>query len=180
MSSYEVLLIGIGLSMDAVAVSMTIAMVQRKNNPKLIEMAFLFAVFQGLMPMIGYWVGGAFSDVVTRLGGILVLLILGFIGCKMLCSGLSKENDDAAKKILTHKFLFIQAIATSIDALAVGVGLRAQDVEIVSACAIIAVTTLFLSLIAIVIGKRFGDLLGKKAEAFGGVLLIIIGIKAAI
>lgn len=180
MGTYEVLLIGIGLSMDAVAVSMTTAMVHKGNTPKLIEMACLFAIFQGVMPMIGYWVGGAFSDVVTRLGSILVLLILGVIGYKMLRSGLSKESNGAAQEKLTHKLLIIQAVATSIDALAVGVGLRAQKVEVFSACVLIAATTLLLSLASVFVGRKFGDILGKKAEVFGGLLLIIIGIKAVL
>lgn len=180
MGAYEVLLIGVGLSMDAVAVSMTTAMVHRTSTPKLIEMACLFAAFQGIMPLFGYWVGGAFSDVVTRLGGFLVLFILGFIGCKMLRSGLSKESGDAETDKLTHKLLLIQAVATSIDALAVGVGLRAQEVEVLFACVLIAATTLLLSLAAVSVGRSFGDILGKKAEMFGGVLLILLGIKAVL
>lgn len=178
MSLNEVCLIGIGLSMDAVAVSMSYAMAHRKNMPKLLEMVALFAIFQGVMPLIGYFVGGVFSDVVTQLGGFLVLFILGFIGGKMIYDGLCSGEDCPVKSILTHKLLLLQAVATSIDALAVGVSLRAQPVEILPACVTIAATTLLLTLVALFIGRKFGDLLGKKAEVFGGLLLVIIGIKA--
>ncbi len=181
MSLSEVCLIGVGLSMDAVAVSMSYAMTHRKNTLKLLEMVCLFAIFQGIMPLIGYFVGGMFSEVVTRLGGFLVLFILGFIGGKMIYGGLCSGNDcPVGQPILTHKILVIQAVATSIDALAVGVGLRAQQIDIISASLLIAVTTLLLTLVATQLGKTFGDLLGTKAEVFGGFLLVIIGIKAVI
>ncbi len=180
MSFNEVCLIGIGLSMDAVAVSMSYAMTHYKNMTKLLEMVCLFAIFQGVMPFAGYFVGGVFSDVVTRLGGFLVLFILVFIGAKMIYSGLCSGGDCPVKPLLTHKLLLLQAVATSIDALAVGVGLRTQQVEIIPACLTIAATTLLLAFTAMLIGRRFGDLLGKKAEVFGGVLLVIIGIKAVL
>lgn len=177
----EVCLIGVGLSMDAVAVSMSYAMTHHKNMTKLLEMVCLFAVFQGVMPLTGYFVGGVFSEVVTRLGGYLVLLILGFIGCKMVYSGLCSGSDCPVEQpSLTHKLLLLQAVATSLDALAVGVGLRAQPIEILPACLAIAAITLLLTLAAMLIGRKFGDLLGKKAEVFGGLLLVIIGIKAVL
>lgn len=181
MSLNEVCLIGVGLSMDAVAVSMTYAMTHHKNTLKLLEMVCLFAVFQGIMPLAGYSVGGVFSEVVTRLGSFLVLFILGFIGGKMIYSGLCSGNDcPASQPLLTHKILLLQAVATSIDALAVGVGLRAQQIEILPASLVIAATTLLLTLAAMLLGRKFGDLLGKKAEVFGGLLLVMIGIKAVL
>lgn len=180
MSFNEVCVIGIGLSMDAVAVSMSYAMTHRKNMTKLLEMVCLFALFQGVMPLAGYFVGGVFSDVVTRLGSFLILFILTFIGGKMIYSGVCSGNDCPITPLLTHKMLLLQAVATSIDALAVGVGLRAQQVEILSASLVIAATTLLLTFFAMLVGRKFGDLLGKKAEVFGGVLLVIIGIKAVL
>lgn len=180
MGLYEVCLVGVGLSMDAVAVSMSVAMAHPRNRAKLFEMGCLFAAFQGIMPLIGYFIGGVFSEVVTRMGSFLVLFILAFIGYKMLRSGFSEESSCTIRQKLTHKLLLIQAVATSIDALAVGVGFHAQQVDIVLASLTIAVTTLLLSGAAIAIGKSFGDILGKKAEIFGGVLLIVIGIKAVL
>ena len=179
MGVYEIFLIGVGLSMDAVAVSMTTAMVHKRNDAKLIEMACLFGLFQGIMPLAGYGIGAAFSDVVTRLGGILVMIILGVVGFKMVRSGLCIDEESCSTAgPLTHKLLLAQAVATSLDALAVGVGFRAQQVQIVLASGLIALTTLMLSLCSIILGKKFGDIFGKKAEVFGGALLIIIGIKA--
>lgn len=180
MSLNEVCLIGVGLSMDAVAVSMSYAMTHHKNMPKLLEMVCLFAIFQGVMPLSGYFVGGVFSDVVARLGGFLVLFIFGFIGGKMIYDGLCSGDECPVNPVLTHKILLLQAVATSIDALAVGVGLRAQQINILPASVTIAATTLLLALTAMLIGRQFGDLLGKKAEVFGGLLLVIIGIKAVL
>lgn len=180
MSFNEVCLIGVGLSMDAVAISMSYAMTHHRNMPKLLEMVCLFAIFQGVMPLSGYVVGGVFSAVVTRLSGFLVLFIFGFIGGKMIYGGLCSGDDCPVNPVLTHKILLLQAVATSIDALAVGVGLRAQQIDIFPASVTIAATTLLLALAAMLIGRRFGDLLGKKAEVFGGLLLVIIGIKAVL
>ncbi|MFV0498380.1 MAG: manganese efflux pump MntP family protein [Candidatus Fimivivens sp.] len=179
MNLNEACLIGVGLSMDAVAVSMSYAMAHHKNTPKLLEMACLFAIFQGAMPLTGYFVGGMFSEVITWLGGFLILFIFGFIGGKMIFSGLCSGNDcPIGQPSLTHKILLLQALATSIDALAVGVGLRAQQIDILLAALVITATTLLLTLVGIYIGIKFGDLLGKKAEIFGGIILVIIGIKA--
>lgn len=178
MSFLEIALIGVGLSMDAAAISMTNAMVHAKKRARLVEMAALFGLFQGIMPALGYFLGGAFSDVVKRLGGFLVMFILGFIGAKMLMDGLDKGDSASAAAQLTHRLLIAQAVATSIDAFAVGVGFRAESVDMLPAGTIIAVTTFLISLISVEIGKRFGDMLGKKAELLGGALLIIIGIKA--
>lgn len=179
MSLTEVCLIGVGLSMDAVAVSMSYAMTHHKNTAKLLEMVFLFAIFQGMMPLTGYFVGGVFSEVVTWLGRFLILFVLGLIGGKMIYGGLcSRAHCPVGQPALTHKILLLQAVATSIDALAVGVSLRAQQVEIFFASLTIAATTLLLTLAAVYIGMKFGDLLGKKAEVFGGILLVAIGIKA--
>ncbi len=180
MSLNAVCLIGVGLSMDAVAVSMSCAMTHHRNIPRLLEMVCLFAVFQGIMPLCGYFVGGMFSEVVARWGGFLVLFIFGIIGGKMIYDGLFSGDDCPMNPVLTHKILLLQAMATSVDALAAGVGLRAQQIAILPASITIAATTLLLTLTAVMIGRRFGDLLGKKAEVFGGLLLVIIGITAVL
>ena len=177
MGFFEIFLIGVGLSMDAAAISMSNAMVHGKQRSRLLEMAFMFGFFQGLMPVLGFFLCGIFSDVIARMGKILVMLILGFIGGKMLIDGLSHEEQATSSKF-TLGVIIAQAAATSIDAFAVGVGFRAQEVEIISAALIIAVTTFFIALAAVCIGKRFGDMLGKKAELLGGAILVAIGIKS--
>ena len=178
MNVFEIVMIGVGLSMDAFAMSIGNAMVHRRQRTLLFEMAALFGLFQGLMPLLGWLAGGAFSELLERLGGILVFLILGFIGYRMVKSGLCCDEECPLPAALTHKLLFIQAIATSIDAFAVGVGLRAAQTPIVAASGIIALTTFLLSLAAVLLGQRCGELLGKRAEVLGGAILILLGIKA--
>lgn len=195
MSLFEIILIGIGLSMDAVAVSMTNGMVYKGSSKgKTYSMPIFFGVFQGLMPLIGYFAGGLFADVISQYAGLLVFAILGFIGGKMLKDGIEhkKEEKEISEqstevnelesetevKTLTYKMLFIQAIATSIDAFAVGIGFSVAQVNILPAVGIIGITTALCSLAAIFIGKKFGDILGSKSEILGGTILVLIAIKA--
>lgn len=192
MSLFEIILIGIGLSMDAVAVSMTNGMVYKGSSKgKTYSMPIFFGVFQGLMPLIGYFAGGLFADVISQYACFLVFAILGFIGGKMIKDGLEhiQEEKEANEqnveveekeevKTLTYKMLFIQAIATSIDAFAVGIGFSVAQVNILPAVAIIGITTAICSLVAIFIGKKFGDMLGSKSEILGGTILVLIAIKA--
>ncbi len=182
MSILEIILIGVALSMDAAAVSMTNGMVYKDvNKSKIIAMPLFFGFFQGFMPFIGYHAGGVFSEFLSKYSGILVLIILGLIGVNMLKGGLFPDKeDDSSVEDFTYKLLFFQAIATSIDAFAVGISFSATNVAIIPAVLIIGVTTALCSLLAIFIGKRFGDLLGKKAEILGGIILIIIAIKAVL
>lgn len=189
MGLIEIIFMGIGLSMDAVAVSLTNGMVY-KNIPrdKRIAMPVLFGLFQGLMPVLGFLAGGLFADVISQYAGILVFLILGFIGGKMLKDAFTKDDEeevadlamarDEEEKVLTYKTLIMQAVATSIDAFAVGIGLSAMGVSIVPASIIITLTTLICCILAIVLGKKFGELLGNKSEIVGGIILVCIAIKA--
>ena len=180
MSLLEVVLIGIALSMDAATVSMTNSMVYKKiNRKKLIGMPLMFGIFQGLMPLIGYFAGGLISVIISLYSGILVFIILGVLGTKMLYDGLRKHVDEnRPTPKFTYKLLFIQAIATSIDAFAVGIGFSAMNVEIFPAITIIAITTAIVSTVAIFIGKKFGGILGNMASLLGGVILVALAIKA--
>lgn len=181
MTTIELLLIGIGLSMDAVAVSMSNGMVYRNTSKgKIIAQPLYFAVFQGVMPLLGgVLAGGIFANAVSKYSGIAVFLILGVIGGKMIIEGYSKLKEEVCTKpFLTHKMLIFQAIATSIDAFAVGIGLEILNVELIPAALLIAVTTGVLVSAAILLGKKFGEYLGCKAEILGGVILVLIGIKA--
>lgn len=177
MNIFSTVMIGIGLSMDAAAISMSNAMSNPRQRAALIEMTLWFAVFQGLMPVLGYFLGSLFSEVVMLLGKYLVFFILGGIGAKMIRD--SYHNEDVVRKpLLTHSILLLQAVATSIDALAVGVALRAQGVRIFYSALIIAAVTLVITLCALYMGRRFGDMLSQKAELLGGTILILIGIKS--
>lgn len=179
MNLFEIIFIGLGLSMDAVAVSMTNGMVySNMTKDKEASMPIFFGLFQGIMPILGFYAGSLFEELITRYSGIVTLLVLGIIGINMIREGISKEEETRNKSILTYKILFFQAIATSIDAFAVGVSFCAIGVNVFSSAIIIAITTFLCSIVAIIIGRKFGDVLGEKAHILGGVILIIIGIKS--
>lgn len=179
MNLFEIIFIGLGLSMDAAAVSMTNGMVySNMTKDKEVSMPIFFGAFQGIMPILGFYAGSLFEDFITKYSGIVTLLVLGIIGVNMIREGLSKEEETNNKSSLTYKILFFQGIATSIDAFAVGVSFCAIGVNVFSSSAIIAVTTFICSIISILIGRKFGDILGDKAQILGGVILILIGIKS--
>lgn len=185
MGILEVLLTGVGLSMDAAAVGMTNGLNEPKMRlTKILLIALFFGVFQGVMPLIGYFAGTLFAEAVASIAPYVALVLLGFIGGKMIYEALkkSKEEEEAVKNLGVGA-LTAQAIATSIDALAVGIsllalnGIGALKVNIFAACAIIAACTFVISLAAVFIGKKFGAVLADKAELIGGIILVAIGLK---
>lgn len=185
MGIVEVLLTGVGLSMDAAAVGMTNGLNEPKMRlTKILLIALFFGVFQGVMPLIGYFAGTLFAEAVASIAPYVALVLLGFIGGKMIYEALkkSKEEEETFKNLGVGA-LTVQAIATSIDALAVGIsllalnGIGALKVNIFAACAIIAACTFVISLAAVFIGKKFGAVLADKAELIGGIILVAIGLK---
>ena len=185
MGILEVLLTGVGLSMDAAAVGMTNGLNEPKMRlTKILLIALFFGVFQGIMPLIGYFAGTLFAEAVASIAPYVALVLLGFIGGKMIYEALkkSKEEEETVKNLGVGA-LTVQAIATSIDALAVGIsllalnGIGALKVNIFAACAIIAACTFVISLAAVFIGKKFGAVLADKAELIGGIILVAIGLK---
>ena len=178
MTFLDMLLVGIGLSMDAVAVTIANGMAYRCKAREKVAMPLLFGGFQGLMPLLGYWAGGLFASLIYHYAGIVTLVVLGYIGGKMLYEGLRGDDGFDVKAALTWQVLLVQAIATSIDAFAVGVSLLALEVQIVPACAVIAGTTFLCSRVALSLGRRFGTALGGKAKVIGGAILLAIAIKA--
>ncbi len=174
--------LGIGLAMDACAVSMANGLNEPKMKlRKIILIAFMFGLFQALMPFIGYLVGSAF---LTKISGIIpyvALILLGIVGGKMLFEGIDSKDeidDESKSKELTFKVLIIQAIATSIDALSVGFTISDYKmIEAIISVVIIAIVTFIICVFAVFIGKKFGTKLGKKAEILGGIILIAIGIE---
>ncbi len=179
MSIIEIVLLGLGLAMDASAVSMTNGMTMKPMRLKgTLATALAFGLFQGIMPLIGYFAGSAFAGYMAAVDHWIALILLGFIGGKMLWDALKKEEEvTPAARQLTFKLLLLQAIATSIDALAVGVSFAAMNVNIFVAVSLIAIITFCCSAISVFIGKKCGDLLNQKAEIFGGCILILIGLK---
>ena len=177
----DILLIGAGLSMDAAAVSMTNGMVYKNlTKIKYAAMPAFFGAFQMLMPILGYYAGGLFADIMAKYSGIVVFVILGIIGGKMIKEGFDdmKKHENAPSRVMDLKTLFFQAVATSIDAFAVGIGFSALGIGIIGPSAIIGATTAVIVVIAILIGRKVGDMLGSRAEVLGGAILVIIGIKA--
>ena len=177
----DILLIGAGLAMDAAAVSMTNGMVY-KNLSKVtyVLMPLFFGVFQMLMPILGYYAGGLFAELITKYSGIVIFIILGVIGGKMVKEGFEdmKKHEVCPDKAMTLSVLFFQAIATSIDAFAVGISFSLAEISILWPSALIGAVTVVIVVAAILIGRRFGDMLGARAEILGGVILIAIGVKA--
>ena len=188
MGIIEILLTGVGLSMDAAAVSMTNGMNEPKMKlPKILLIALFYGVAQGVMPLIGYYAGSLFATAVAKIAPWLALVLLGFIGGKMIFEAICelKKNGEQPKeaKPLSLGSLAVQALATSIDALAVGISLVALDksgalaVNIFVAVSMIAASTFIISLVSVFVGKKFGELLSDKAELVGGLILVAIGLK---
>ena len=178
MNFSEILLIGAALSMDAFAVCLSSGMVYpHLSRAQKLSMPLAFGLFQGLMPVAGFYLGNLFSSFINQYSGIIALVILGIIGLNMVKEGFSPEEEREEKKF-TLGILLLQAFATSIDAFAIGVSFAATQANINFAAPIIALTTFFLSMAALLLGKKAGEKLGHKGEVLGGIILIIIGIKA--
>jgi putative Mn2+ efflux pump MntP len=178
---WEIFLIGVGLSMDAFAVSVTLGLSAKK--PRIIEIlipGFYFGFFQALMPLIGYFGGTYFARYVQSLEHWVAFVLLGFIGGKMIKDSFSKDEE----KTDTHPFAFMKmlllAIATSIDALAVGVTFAFFKLNIFTAILIIGLTTFCISTAGVKTGIIFGTKFKSKAEFIGGAILFLIGVKILI
>jgi len=170
--------LGVGLAMDASAVSMANGLKDPKMKiNKVLLIAFMFAFFQALMPLIGYLVGHAVLELIEPFIPWIALLLLSFVGGKMLYEGIKNEGDEEVKS-LTFQALIIQAIATSIDALSVGFTFAGYEIiEALVACGLIALVTFSICILSVFIGQKFGDKLGNKAEILGGIILIAIGLE---
>lgn len=182
MSTPELIVLGLALSMDAFAVTISNMFAYRDiSRRRMLLMPLFFGVFQSIMPTIGYYAGTLVSTIISQYAGILTFAILGIIGGKMIWDTLhetEEQTDTADTHTLTIPILFFQAIATSIDALAVGVSFAALSVDVVYAVVLIGITTFLAICCALFIGRRFGNALGDTATIVGGIVLIIIGLKA--
>lgn len=177
MNLTELLLIAIGLSMDAFAVSIGKGLSVRELQPRhTLSVGLWFGAFQALMPLIGYALAANFSEAVAAFDHWIAFILLGLIGANMIREACSDEEEHHAHDFAPRTMLLL-AIATSIDALAVGVSFAFLQIDILSAVAVIGFTTLLLSAIGIHIGHHFGARWRSKAEVLGGVILILIGTK---
>lgn len=182
MTLLEIFLVGIGLSMDAFAVAICKGLAMPTINRKqTLLIAAYFGVFQALMPLTGWLLGSQFARHVTKMAPWIAFVLLAWIGGNMIRESLSKKEEDEAVEPaeLRHKELFMLAIATSIDALAVGVSFSMVElaIPIGAAAALIGCTTFAISVGGVFVGHIFGARYKNRAEFVGGAILILIGVK---
>ena len=191
MGLLEIIVLGVALSADAFAVTISNTFVYAsESRSRLMLMPLMFGLFQGLMPVAGYLLGGLAAEVIETYAGVITLVILGLVGGNMIREGVcalrgSGEQDGPEEpgagpvaRRLTLVTVLAQAIATAIDAFAVGVSLRAQAVSVVVAAPIIALTTFLCCDAALALGRKLGEVLGDRAQVAGGIVLVLIGLKA--
>jgi putative Mn2+ efflux pump MntP len=178
MGILELLILAIGLSMDAFAVSVCKGLAMKKLEFKKMAIVGLwFGGFQALMPSIGYFLGVQFKNQITAIDHWIAFVLLGIIGANMIKEACSKDDEEEVKANLDVKTMFMLAIATSIDALAVGITFAFLSVNLVHAVTFIGITTFILSAVGVGIGNIFGTKYKAKAEIAGGIILILLGIK---
>ncbi|MFR1686891.1 MAG: manganese efflux pump MntP family protein [Massilimicrobiota timonensis] len=176
MGFLEILIIGIGLSMDAFAVSICKGLSTRKLQLKhALICGGYFGFFQGFMPLLGYLLGIQFKDKIESIDHWIAFILLALIGINMIKE--SFENEESCNTEFSPKIMIPLAIATSIDALAVGVTFAFLNVNIFIAISIIAITTFIISMAGVKIGHVFGMKYKTKAEIAGGIILICMGLK---
>ena len=188
MSFVEILLIGVGLSMDAFSVSICKGLTTKRFSWRMaLTCGLWFGFFQALMPVIGYFLGAQFQQYIEAFDHWIAFGLLFLIGANMIREALSEKGEDGSSVIareerpkqstLGFKTMLLLAIATSIDALAVGVSFACIQVKIWSAVLIIGVTTFLFSVLGVKIGNVFGSKFEKSAGIIGGIILILIGLK---
>ncbi len=181
MGFVELFLVAVGLSMDAFAVSVCKGLrMKRLDGRRAVVIASFFGAFQMMMPLIGWALGSQFERYITPIDHWIAFALLGFIGGKMLWEAFWGKGEGAACQIeekLDIPELILLAVATSIDALAVGITFAFLGVDIVSSVVLIGVTTFVLALAGVAVGHRFGARFEKLAAVVGGIVLILIGTK---
>lgn len=177
----DLFLIGVGLSMDAFAVAICKGLgMHRVNWRHSFVIALFFGGFQALMPLIGYFLGSQFASFVEPVDHWIAFALLAFIGGKMLWDAFHEDDGEQVQQEadkLDLKELLMLAVATSIDALAVGISFAFLEVNICEAIVVIGLTTFALSLVGVCVGNRFGARYEKPSTVVGGVVLILIGLK---
>ena len=178
MSMVEIIVLGVALAMDAFAVTISNAFCYRgASRARLFVLPIAFGVFQGLMPLLGFFLGGIIGDIIEAYAGVVTLVILGIIGGNMIREALSKDEDQLDAS-LACKTMLLLAVATSIDALAVGITFAfLPGTRIVPAVALIGTITFAFSAAGIRLGSVVGLRFKRKAEFAGGGILILLGTK---
>ena len=178
----ELFLLGVGLSMDAFAVSVCKGLGMRKLNKKqALIIGLYFGGFQALMPFVGWLLGSQFQKYITSIDHWIAVILLGFIGGKMMIEAVREWNEEEVVDVMDapidHKNMLVLAVATSIDALAVGITFAFLGTPIVEAITIIGITTMVISIAGVVVGNFFGSRYKSKAEFIGGLILVLLGLK---
>lgn len=178
MTFFELFLIGIGLSMDAFAVSICKGLSMQKIDKKYtLCIGLFFGGFQALMPLTGYLLGSRFSGYIERFDHWIAFVLLALIGFNMIKESREEEEEEKPYAGVNFKELLILAVATSIDALAVGISFAFLGVRIAPAVTLIGCTTFVLTLVGVWVGNLFGSRYKSRAELTGGIILILIGVK---
>ena len=177
----QAVVLGVALAMDAMAVTLSNSLCEPDMPAsKKVAMPAMFALLQMAMPIAGFFGGTLIAPVIEAYAGIVSLVILAFVGGKMVVEAVRelREPESCPTEGLTYGTIFFEAIATSIDAFVVGVSLAASGANIVLYGGAIGVTTLLCCFLVLAIGRRLGSHFGPKAEIAGGIVLIIIGLRA--
>ena len=177
MSIIELLLLSIGLGMDAFAVAICKGISMKKMDlKKTLIIGLYFGGFQAIMPVIGFFLGSTFENIITNYDHWIAFFLLLIIGGNMIKESFSKESENICDDV-SFKTMIVLAIATSIDALAVGITFSFLKVNIMLAITLIGIITFFLSIIGTKVGNKFGDKYENKSEFIGGIILILLGLK---
>jgi manganese efflux pump family protein len=180
LSLLEIILISIGLAMDCLAVSISCSVIKKEIKFwEALKIGLFFGFFQGIMPVIGWLLGISFKNYILAFDHWIAFGILGFIGLKMVIESF-KKTDKKELEITSYWLILSLSIATSIDALMVGVSFAFLEVSILKTVVIIGGITLFISMVGFRMGKSLGSVFGRRAELVGGLVLIGIGTKILI
>lgn len=179
MTFFSLFLMSVGLAMDAFAVSVCKGLNMKKINYRhCLIISIFFGSFQAIMPLIGWLLGKQFENYITSFDHWIAFILLAFIGGKMIVESLKKEDPpESSFERFDVKQLFILAVATSIDALAVGITFAFLKVNILLSITLIGCITFLLSFIGVILGNKFGARYKSKAELAGGIILVAIGLK---
>ena len=181
MSIIEIALIGVGLAMDAFAVSICKGLAMRRMNyKKAIIIAAFFGVFQALMPALGYVLGTTFANKIAAIDHWIAFILLALIGANMIKEALSSDDDECQDDSLRLGDLIMLSIATSIDALAVGITFAFFNVSLLLSVSMIGIITFIICVIGVKVGNVFGEIYKSKAELDGVLILIVMGAKILI
>ncbi len=178
MSTVSLFLIGVGLSIDSLAASITTGACSCNIRLKhVLKVAVFMALFQGTMPFIGWLIGSSFKSIIEDYDHWVAFILLLSVGCKLIYDGLKNSNEKVDVNPTNNMFLALMALATSIDAMILGIGFGLIEINIWLAMIIIGTTTFLFSGIGVFVGDKLGNKINKRIEIFGGLVLIGLGIK---